>query len=287
MPEQHTLTHSPERPDNELKRLRDRVAEQAAIIEGQTATIEQMPERIQEFEARPAKDRHNSSPPPASDSPFTKPPPCSRYQPSGRKPGGQPGRRGVPRFLVDVPDQCVIIPLTGTCAGGRGAPRSPLRCSQSDARRQVVAVVIQCEIIEYRIVSGTCACRHAQRSTFPAGIEASVPYGPSVSALAVYMTQYQLLPYQRTAEVLNELAGLGVSPGTLSSAPYGWPPPVWRRQSPRFATHLSRRQWPMPMKPACAGTVTCTGCLCSAPTGLRPTSLSPNAGPRPWMGSAC
>jgi len=32
------------------------------------------------------------------------------------------------------------------------------------------------------------------------------------------MTQYQLLPYQRTARVLNELAGLGISPGTLQSA---------------------------------------------------------------------
>ena len=46
MPEQHALTHSPESPDDELKRLRERVAEQAAIIEGQTATIEQMHERI-------------------------------------------------------------------------------------------------------------------------------------------------------------------------------------------------------------------------------------------------
>ena len=43
-------------------------------------------------------------------------------------------------------------------------------------------------------------------------------YGLSVSAFAVYMTQYQLLPYQRTAEVLDELAGLGVSPGTLQPA---------------------------------------------------------------------
>jgi len=39
-----------------------------------------------------------------------------------------------------------------------------------------------------------------------------------VSALAVYMTQYQLLPYQRTAEVLNELAGLGISPSTIQRA---------------------------------------------------------------------
>ena len=28
-----------------------------------------------------------------------------------------------------------------------------------------------------------------------------------------------LLPYQRTAEVLNELAGLGISPGTLQRQP--------------------------------------------------------------------
>jgi len=61
MPEPHALTHSPESPGDELKRLRERVAEQAAIIEGQTATIEQMHERIQELEARLAK--RLSSPP--------------------------------------------------------------------------------------------------------------------------------------------------------------------------------------------------------------------------------
>ena len=70
MPEQNALTHSPESPDDELKRLRKRVAEQTAIIEGQTATIEQMHERIQELEARLAKDSHNSSRLPSSDSPF-------------------------------------------------------------------------------------------------------------------------------------------------------------------------------------------------------------------------
>ena len=43
-------------------------------------------------------------------------------------------------------------------------------------------------------------------------------YGPSVLAFAVYMTQDQLLPYQRTAGVLNELAGLGILPGTLQRA---------------------------------------------------------------------
>ena len=88
------LTHSPKKPDDELKRLRKRVAEQ-------TALIAHLRERIRELEARLAKDSHNSSWPPSSDSPFKKPPPCSQRQPSGRKPGGQPGRRGVTRSLVD------------------------------------------------------------------------------------------------------------------------------------------------------------------------------------------
>jgi len=45
-----------------------------------------------------------------------------------------------------------------------------------------------------------------------------VQYGPGVLTFAVYMTQYQLLPYQRTTGVLNELAGLAISPGTLQRA---------------------------------------------------------------------
>ena len=77
---------------------------------------------------------------------------------------------------------------------------------------------IQRKVIEYRIVGGTGACGRAQRNTFPARIEAPVQYGPGVSAFAVYMTQYQLLPYQRTAEGLNELAGLGTSSGILQRA---------------------------------------------------------------------
>jgi len=81
-----------------------------------------------------------------------------------------------------------------------------------------------------------------------------VQYRPSVSAFAVYMTQYQLLPYQRTAKVLNELAGLGISPGTLQRAV--------RVAATRLEAPINTDR-------------------------LTPASLIPNVGPRPWMGSAC
>jgi len=148
---------------------------------------------------------------------------------------------GVTRFLVDHPDQCVIIPLTGICACGRCG--TGIAATVLAERRQVVEVEIQRKVHQVPHYRRTCACGRAQRSTFPAGVETPVQYGPrSVSAFAVYMTQYQLLPYQRTAGVLNELASLGISPGTLQRT-VRVAPPAWRRQSMRFAT-------PMPTKPA-------------------------------------
>ena len=81
----------------------------------------------------------------------------------------------------------MIIPLTGTCACGRCG--AGIAATVPAERRQVVEVEIQRKVIEYRIVGRTCACGRAQRSTFPAEIEAPVQYGPSVLAFAVYMGQ--------------------------------------------------------------------------------------------------
>ncbi|WP_295578355.1 IS66 family transposase [uncultured Lamprocystis sp.] len=39
--------------------------------------------------------------------------------------------------------------------------------------------------------------------------------GAGISAFAVYLTQYQQLPFKRTAELLAALAGIALSPGTL------------------------------------------------------------------------
>jgi transposase len=82
-------------------------------------------------------------------------------------------------------------------------------------RRQVIKLVVRRPITEHRIAEGTCACGCAQRSTFPAGVEAPVQYGPGVSALAVHLTQYQLPPCQRSADMLAELAGTDRSPGPV------------------------------------------------------------------------
>ena len=193
----------------ELGALRTLVAEQALVIEQQR-------QRTRALKARLSKDSHNSSKPPSSDPPFKKPPPRSQHKPSRRKPGGQKGHRGATRTLVDAPDHRVIVPLMGSCTCGRC--RAQIATEVLPERRQVVELVIRREVTEYPIVGGTCACGRVQRSTFPDGVDAPVQYGPGVSAFAVYMTQYPLRLYQRTADVLNEVAGIAISPGSIDRA---------------------------------------------------------------------
>lgn len=205
MPEERPATDSP----GDKQDLRALVAEQAELIE-------QLRQRVAELEARLAKDSHNSSKPPSSDPPFRKPPPRSQRKASGRKPGGQKGHQGATRALVDEPDHVVVMALEGACTCG--CCQSQIDVELLPERRQVVELVIGREVTEYRVVAGTCACGRVHRSDFPEGISAPVQYGPGVSAFAVYMTQYQLLPFERSAAVLAELAGITISPGSLYRA---------------------------------------------------------------------
>ena len=76
-------------------------AEAEAVIESLRAqvvqrdvVIEQLLERVAALEARMGKNSKNSSQPPSSDNPFTKPSPRSLRQRSGRRPGKQPGSPG-------------------------------------------------------------------------------------------------------------------------------------------------------------------------------------------------
>jgi transposase len=206
MPEQNPAAVAPDPLAAEVVGLRARVADQEA-------RIAQLLERIQELEARLAKDSHNSSKPPSSDPPFKKPPPHSLRQSKGRKPGGQKGHPGATRELMEDPEHTVTLPLGGRCACGQDLSALPVEALPE--RRQVVDVVVRREVTEYRTVAGVCACGQGHRSIFPAGIEAPVQYGPGVAALAVYLTQYQQLPYQRTADFLEALAGIALSPATV------------------------------------------------------------------------
>jgi transposase len=87
-----------------------RIAELEAVVAQQREQIAALLVRVQELEARLAKDSHNSSKPPSSDglkrktkSLRTK----SLRTRSGKKAGGQLGHRGETLHLVGQPDEVV------------------------------------------------------------------------------------------------------------------------------------------------------------------------------------
>src|SRR6476469_7995681 len=79
--------------------------ERNAELEAENAVLRALLERVQELEARRAKDSHNSSKPPSSDG--LKHKTKSLRTKSGKKAGGQLGHRGETLHLVAAPDEVV------------------------------------------------------------------------------------------------------------------------------------------------------------------------------------
>jgi transposase len=174
--------------------------------------------RLEQLEARLNKDSHNSHKPPSSDGPAKRPRPRSLRLRSGKKSGGQEGHRGVTRALVDDPN--VVIPHE---------PRVCARCGTSlekaaevgqRERRQVIEIPKpRPEVTEHQAVQKACpVCQSVTTGEFPPEVTQPVQYGPRAKAAAVYLQTYQLLPYERTVEALEDLFGISPSEGTLTSA---------------------------------------------------------------------
>jgi len=52
-------------------------------------------------------------------------------------------------------------------------------------------------------------------ASFPDEVSNKTQFAAEVKSHAVYLSQYQLLPYERIAQYLNDLASLPISPGSL------------------------------------------------------------------------
>ncbi len=173
--------------------------------------------RVAELEARLNQDSHNSHKPPSSDGPAKRPRPRSLRQRSGKKSGGQTGHPGVTRALVDDPQ--VVIPHEPTVCAECGASLEE-GTAVGRERRQVIEIPKpRPEVTEHQAVQKACpVCQSVTAGEFPPEVSQPVQYGPRAKAAAVYLQTYQLLPYERTAEALEDLFGVSPSEGTLTSA---------------------------------------------------------------------
>ena len=174
-------------------------------------------QRVRHLEESLAKDSHNSSKPPSSDGlNKPKPKPKSLRSPSGRSTGGQPGHSGQTLRMVEKPDFMVSHQVNQCAACG-----CPLTGQAPDRieRRQVFDLPEpKLEVTEHQAEIKTCACGCINRAAFPPDATAPVQYGLRVKSVAVYLKEYQLLPFERLAEIMRDIFACDTfSEGTLAN----------------------------------------------------------------------
>lgn len=147
----------------------------------------------------------NSSKPPSSD---PNRPKTSRKK-SDKPRGGQPGHPGSTLQQIDEPDEIEVIKIDR-----KKLPRGRYR-EVGFEKRQVIDVYITRNVTEYQaqILENEQGARFV--AMFPEGVDKAVQYGKSVKAHAVYLSQYQLLPYQRIQEYFSEQLDIPLSQGSL------------------------------------------------------------------------
>lgn len=174
--------------------------------------VEQLDSRVQQLEIQKNKDSHNSSKPPSTDG--LQRPPRSLRTKTGKKPGGQQGHPGHTLDMVAEADEYRLhTPATCSHCGHCLADAAPVDAEEAQVfdlppLRPVVTSHLRLHVV--------CpGCQHLEKGTFPTGIRPGTQYGAGVKALATYLLQAQLLPYERTAECLHELFHLPVSQAAL------------------------------------------------------------------------
>ena len=191
------------------------------LINSLTATIAkleeqviELKERIKTLEDQLNKNSHNSSKPPSTDN-FVKP--KSQRQKSGKPVGGQKGHLGHTLKMVDAPNH-TIIHRVSVCKKCDGSLKEVQAASYE--RRQVFDLPpIKVEVTEHQAETKHCPyCGCLNKATFPEEVQQPVQYGSYLKSIGIYLSQYQLLPYERTSELFADVFGHQLSKATLVNA---------------------------------------------------------------------
>lgn len=132
---------------------------------------------------------------------------------SDKKPGGQNGHVGKTLKPVEKPDEIINVPVDRS-----SLPMGHSYKNAGVSKRQVVEFHLTRHVKEYHLE--ILEDENGKRFTAtPSGettsITRPIQYGASVKAIAVYMNQYQLIPYKRVAEYFRDQGGLPLSAGSI------------------------------------------------------------------------
>jgi transposase len=227
---------------DQLARIGELEAENAELRE----TVPQLQARIVELEQRLAKDSGNSSKPPSSDAPWTKPRRRGRPKKSPR--GGQKGHDGRNRSFVSASEVKKFVDhLPKRCSGCA----TRLKGEDANPQRWQVAEIppIQAVVTEHRLHRLVCPnCGRKNQTPRPAAMQSR--FGTRVHATTAWLTGRMGVSKRQVLEILSTLLGIEVSLGSVSAmegrmakaldAPYA---EVWQRARGSPVVHADETTW--------------------------------------------
>jgi transposase len=170
---------------------------------------------LKKFPEKKAKDSHNCHQPPSWDHLIKVKRTQSQRQKSFRPVGGQEGHPGSTLELTSHPNQIKRHALHNC---------SNCHCSLKDIqnvgieRRQIYDLILpKLNVIEHQTEKKICPhCKKLQQSKFPQEVPSDTQYGSKLKSWVIYFMNYQLIPYERTAEICEDLIQHRPSLGTLN-----------------------------------------------------------------------
>ncbi len=188
------------------------------LIDSLRREIEALRAENAELRRRLGLDSSNSSKPPSSDGLKKKPRVLKSLRTrSGKPSGGQKGHRGDTLRQVAEPD-AIVEHAAEVCEHCRALLLADSKIGEE--KRQVFDLPEKPLIVtEHRAAIHDCpACGLRTRAGFPEGVVSPAQYGERVKAAAVYLNAQQLVPEERTAQVLQDLFGAAAACGASVAA---------------------------------------------------------------------
>jgi transposase len=165
-------------------------------------SILQLLSRIQKLEDQVAKNSRNSGKPPSSDG-LKKGQQKSLRKKTGRQSGGQKGHPGRTLKMSDTPDEVVLHGVEECQHCGQDLQAI---AAVGVEKRQIFDIppVTLC-VQEHQVETKMCpTCSRCSQAAFPSHVRQPVQYGKRLKAQISYLNNYQLLPWQRTCDLIED-----------------------------------------------------------------------------------
>jgi transposase len=174
--------------------------------------VNQLTLQVKALEDQRSKNSRNSSKPPSGDG-FGKRTQSLR-QKSQRPSWGQIDHPGQTLEWCDTVDEMLVSAVEACQSCGADLRGEPIE--QVSARQVHDLPPIKLQVTEYRAETTTCPhCQQLNQAAFPVEVTRWVQYDSRLKGMLVYLMNYQLLPSERTRELLDDLLGVQLSEGTL------------------------------------------------------------------------